>query len=277
MGRFNNGWVKIHRKAILGDIYSNFTRGGLFTTLVGIANMQESSVSWRGKPKKLERGELVTSLVELSSLGEADRKTVEKHLNYLALRGTIAVEKSPQGVLIKIQNFDFYQSVDADGGKRGRTSMDDDMDNGMDNAMDDGVPHIEETKKLRKKKERNKKSVFDFEKAQAVFKFQTLGPNAQKRFDEQMKTQSDFDDLMASLTHYKAMLALSENEWRRAKVSFETFLGTAKAPFWRQYISPDSCKPTKHSKRAAGALTRDTNADDEFQSIMSEVMGNAAS
>lgn len=115
MARFDKGWVKIHRRAILGDIGSNYLRGGLFGTLIVIANVQDSMVSWKGKPRKLCRGEVVTSLRELADLGEVDRTTVLRHLNYLVLRETISIEKSNRGILITIKNYDKYQSYDAEG------------------------------------------------------------------------------------------------------------------------------------------------------------------
>ena len=115
MARFDGGWVKIRRKALLGDINSNFTRGGLFVALVGMANIQESVVSWRGRPRNMGRGEICTSLTELASLGGTDRSTVLRHLNYLELRGTISLEKSNKGIIIKLLKFDYHQGLDAEG------------------------------------------------------------------------------------------------------------------------------------------------------------------
>lgn len=145
MARFQGGWVKIHRKAILGDIGSNYMRSGLFQTLVCIANLGRSTVSWKGRPATLGRGEIVTSYRELAELGEVDRKSVMRHLRYLALRGTILIEKSFGGLRIKIQNFDKYQSLDAEGSQVTPISADGDRDGDLPN---DGT-HIEELKKER--------------------------------------------------------------------------------------------------------------------------------
>lgn len=115
MARHMGGWIKLWRKAALGDINSNYARGGLFNALMAMANIQASIVSWRGKPRKLERGEIVTSLKELAELGDVDRSTVLRHLNYLLLRDTISLEKSNRGVLIKIQNYNKYQDDYSEG------------------------------------------------------------------------------------------------------------------------------------------------------------------
>lgn len=118
MARHTGGWVKLWRKAALGDIGSNYTRGGMFGAIIAMANIQASKVSWQGKPRDLERGEIVTSMTELASLGEVDRSTVLRHLNYLVLRGTVTLEKSNRGILLKIVNYEQYQGVDASGPHR---------------------------------------------------------------------------------------------------------------------------------------------------------------
>lgn len=115
MARFDNGWVKLYRKAVMGDIGSNYTRSGLFGALIAIANIQESTVNWGGKPRKLARGQIATSLHELASLGDIDHKTVSRHLAYLQARGTIDAEKSYSGTIITINNYEQYQGQDADG------------------------------------------------------------------------------------------------------------------------------------------------------------------
>jgi len=143
MARFDKGWVKLYRKAVLGDIGSNYIRSGLFQTLVVIANIQESKVSWAGKPLELKRGQIATSYSELASLGEVDRKTVAKHLGYLQLRGTITVEVCSVGIIVTINNYEEYQGQDAEWSQPSPS----DMDRGMDND----VPHIKERKKERER------------------------------------------------------------------------------------------------------------------------------
>lgn len=113
MARHKGGWVKLWRQAALGDIGSSFLRLGLFNALLCMANIQISTISWRGKPRRLERGEILTSIKELADLGDVDRSTILRHINYLVLRGTIKLEKSNKGVLIKILNYDKYQELDA--------------------------------------------------------------------------------------------------------------------------------------------------------------------
>jgi DNA-binding transcriptional regulator YhcF (GntR family) len=243
VARHTGGWVKFWRKAALGDINSNYTRGGLFGALIAMANLQESTVDWGGKPRKLKRGEIVTSIKELADLGETDRRTVDRHLAYLAQRGTITVDKQPFGTFIKVQNFAQYQDVDADSAKPPR--------NGMLNHTSNHSAHNEELKKLRKKEaagenpptplatEFNKFS----KKYLSLFPGTIVGGDAESRFEKQMKTEADVKALETSMDNYRAFL--DANTWRTPKQSFEAFLGTKRSKFfWRDYIKmPDVPNP----------------------------------
>lgn len=241
MARFNNGWVRIQRKALLGDINSNYTRGGLFGALVAMANIQGSIVSWKGQPRKLERGEIVTSFQELANLGGVDRKTVVKHLNYLVARETIILEKCAQGILIKFPNYDKYHALNAEWSHEGPA----DMDNGMDNAMDNGVPHIEQRNNITRKQGKNIYA-FDFEKFLEVLKpvIKVVGSNAGSRFKAQITTQEKYDELLKAASNYVTMLSVEE--WRRPKTSVANFLGTERSGyFWRDFINLDLSKLKK--------------------------------
>ncbi len=143
MARHRNGWIKVYRASILGDIGSSYIRQGLFDALLAFANLQPSTVDWNGSPRKLERGELVTSLTELASLGDVDIKTVSRHLNYLCKRDTISIEKTYTGTFIKINNFEQYQGQDAEGSKLSPNEWDNEV-------QTDGI-HNEELKNKRKK------------------------------------------------------------------------------------------------------------------------------
>lgn len=149
VGRYTSGWIKIQRKAVLGDIGSSFTRSGLFSALVAIANQKESIVSWKNKPVTLKRGQLVTSLKELSSIGACDSRTINKHLHYLELRGTVVVEKSYGGLLIKFVNFEKHNRLNAEGSEF-NVDSDDKLDAElMLNPMREPYIHNEEIKEYK--------------------------------------------------------------------------------------------------------------------------------
>lgn len=233
MARFNNGWIKVYRASILGDIGSNFIRQGLFDALIAFANLQGSTVEWNGKPRKIERGELVTSLKELADLGGVDVKTVARHINYLRLRDTITVEKCSTGTFIRINNFEEYQGQDAEGSNP--------SPRGMDRHRDDDVHaigiHIKEIKNIRNKEIKNIYA-FDFEVPFKSYPLKVKGAGAEKRFQEQIKTEQDFADLNQAITNYVEYLKIES--WRKPKQSFASFLGTKRSGlFWRDWINYD--------------------------------------
>jgi len=208
MARHTNGWVKLHRKAALGDINSNFGRGGLFSALLAMANIQASTVDWMGKPRKLNRGQIVTSLKELSELGKLDRKTISKHLSYLHSRETIKLEKSKNGVLITFINYEQYAGLDAEWSRNAPTSLDD----GMDRSMDIGVPHNEELKNKRIKELKGPSLNFDFESLYQKYPRRIEKSEAIKRARQVIKTQQDFDLLSLAIDNYAKACANLKDE-----------------------------------------------------------------
>lgn len=272
MARFDGGWVRFDRRVLFEDIGANPNTLVTWAWCLGLANRFPTSARLSGKQVSVPVGAFVTGLKDLSNLTKLPLSTVRRSLDYLARSGRISQTIGTDGRLITVCNFERYANPDEardteEENERktgGKSEENDRHHNGQDNN-----------------KQKNKEryiSEFDFEKAAAVFPFQTLGANARKRFSEQIKTQADFDDLIAALTNYKAMLALPENDWRQPKTSFEIFLGTkARGYFWRDFIDPASAQPKKTNRKAAvGALQRTTNPDDEVQSIMSEVFGDVA-
>lgn len=238
MSRHSNGWIKVWRASILGDIGSSFVRQGLFDALVAFANLQASTVDWNGKPRKLQRGELVTSMQELAGLGGVDPKTVAKHLNYLKERQTIFVEKCTTGTFIRINNFEQYQAKDAEGSGRAP----DGMANGVDNDLPTAWIHNEELKNKRKKELKNTATFFSdkFEKAWDEYKNLpgvVKGPNAESTFSKQITSDLKFDELLLAITNYRQMLAQPANQYRKPKGSFASFLGSDRTGyFWRDFI-----------------------------------------
>ncbi len=90
----------------------------------------------------------------------------------------------------------------------------------------------------------NKQSDFDFESVRNLYP-KPKGADAEDRFRDQVQTPTDYADLIAAIEHYKIMLSLPENSWRRPKQTFATFLGTKTSGFfWRDFIDPKSAQPT---------------------------------
>lgn len=109
MARFSGGWIKIYREILGTDIGKHPTRFSLFMHLIAMANVEPTWVDWLGKPRRCERGSLVTSYRELANVTGSNTKMVERQLKYLALRDTVAVESVASGSYITIKNYSDYQ------------------------------------------------------------------------------------------------------------------------------------------------------------------------
>lgn len=236
MARHESGWVRLHRKIEESDIAHNFLLMGLWATLLRWANWRETKVTWRGLPRELERGEVLTSVTELSNYGSADRKTITKWLNYLRVRGSIDIESSPRGsqlgVIIKIKNYEQYQGLDAE--RSHELTPDDTPEPGHEGPM--SMDTYKESNKGTKKQKNKYAGEFERlnEKYKTKFKGTTTGP-AKDRFFAQIKTDQDLFDLETSMDHYARVL--EANGWRQPKQTFATYLGTKKSGlFWRDYI-----------------------------------------
>jgi hypothetical protein len=123
---------------------------------------------------------------------------------------------------------------------------------------------LEENRIDKNRKEHIKRRVsFDFDRALELFKSRIVklkGPNAEKRFNEQIKNQADFDNLLASIDNYAKHL--KETHWKKPKQSFETYLGTATSGYyWREFIEADSGKAAPKSTGIAEIRRRRKERD----------------
>jgi hypothetical protein len=79
------------------------------------------------------------------------------------------------------------------------------------------------------------KCEFDFKKSFEKYPIQVRGPDAEKRFRNQIVSEKDQDDLQRALLNYKTMLSIET--WRKPKQTFAAFLGTKSSGFfWRDFI-----------------------------------------
>lgn len=95
-----------------------------------------------------------------------------------------------------------------------------------------------------KGKERIRSKNSKFESSLSAFKTKfpnaVRGAHAIERFEKQIKSEIEFQDLMNSIQNYHD--ALEVQPWRPSKTSFATYLGTEKSGyFWRDFIN---FKPT---------------------------------
>lgn len=246
MARFNRGYVKIHRSAIEGDIGNNLVCLGIFTKLIGRANLEPTTIRWNGKPRVCDRGSVVISIHGFAEEGEINVKTLRKHLKYLSERigsdssPTIIVESSREGTIITIPNYDKYHRFeDSDEGDDGPCY-------GPPRGPPDGQPSggvsgpslgCVSTPLLNNKERRKNTYPPKFEEIWNNYPNGGLNKsNAFKRYKNQIKTAEKENELCAAIENYNRLLKIQT--WRSPK-QFDSFLGTERSGFfWEQFVNP---------------------------------------
>lgn len=150
MARFNGGWIKLYREAFEGDLGDSPFLLGIFIKLLVWANWKESSAKFKGERIKLQPGQLLTGLRELSPDKEEDPylHRVRNALAYLEKRGTIAQAASNQGRLITICNWSEYQTGADEPSKQSASEAQ------ADRKQSANAPQLSEEEKKEERRER---------------------------------------------------------------------------------------------------------------------------
>ena len=118
MARFTNGWVKIHRK-LLSPEWSqclDVVAKGLLLELLLMANYKDTRAVRQSKVIIVKRGQILTSILELSNKLQVSRKIITSRLEILEQLGTITLKRDSLGTIITIENFSKYQDMESESG-----------------------------------------------------------------------------------------------------------------------------------------------------------------
>jgi hypothetical protein len=110
MARFGNGWIKLWRSAIEGDLADNPYLWALWNWLLFAAHWKASSIIWKGQRRDIPAGTVVMGISELAEKWECSQSTIKKWLIYLVTSERILLETSSRGSLVTIRNWDIYQA-----------------------------------------------------------------------------------------------------------------------------------------------------------------------
>lgn len=101
-----NGYVRIYRKIVDWEWYTDVNTKALFLHLILLANHDDKK--WRGETVK--RGELVTSYGNLASQTGLTFQQVRTCLKRLQSTNDITIKTTNKNTLIMVVKYDFYQS-----------------------------------------------------------------------------------------------------------------------------------------------------------------------
>lgn len=109
MGRFENGWYRLERRAVFEDIGQNPICLALWVWLLGAALIKESKIRWKNEAKVLHPGDIWFSIADLASRWDISKSTLHRHLQYLASTDRIKYESGTQGCIVTVLNWSKYQ------------------------------------------------------------------------------------------------------------------------------------------------------------------------
>lgn len=102
---YNKGFIKLWRSVTLSDWWHDINTSRLWEVLLIYANWQDTE--WQGKT--IKRGQLFTSIGNLSELSHLTIQQTRTALNHLKRTNNITIESTNKGSLITVVNYDFWQ------------------------------------------------------------------------------------------------------------------------------------------------------------------------
>ena len=103
-----DGWIKLHRKMIKWEWFTDVNTCHLFMYCILRANHTDEK--WRGI--EIKRGQFITSLDKLSSATGLSVRQIRTALNKLAMTNELTSKATNKNRLISVVNYESYQEVD---------------------------------------------------------------------------------------------------------------------------------------------------------------------
>lgn len=113
----NSGYIALHRKILEWEWFNQPNTLSVFLYCLMKANFKEKT--WRGI--KLNRGEFITSIGNISKETGVSIKSVRTSLERLILTNELAKESNSQHTKIIVKNYDLYQSGASEGNNEGQS------------------------------------------------------------------------------------------------------------------------------------------------------------
>lgn len=103
----------VDRKLLSDPIWLKepFTYGQAWIDLIGRANFADRDHFYKGVCQHVERGQIATSILELSNRWHWSRKKTSRFLDVLEMSQMVSQKRTSMGTTITLENYGFYQDV----------------------------------------------------------------------------------------------------------------------------------------------------------------------
>lgn len=237
LGRFENGWVRWHRKAFFGDIGTNAHCLSLWVSLLTMANYMPSKIIWNGSQRDVPPGSLIIGIRELAEKLGCSKNTINKWLKYLQSTDRILIDNGPRGTFVTICNWEKYQGEDDVAG----TLSDQQLTANWPTPGTTTGQHLGQQVTLTEedKKERIKKvcaQKFDFETLYKNYPRKMGKSQGIKKALREVKNQEDYHALDQAIEKFRKF-HLQKGTEAQFIPHFSTFMSS-----WRDWCDPDAGK-----------------------------------
>ena len=209
----NNGWVKIHRKFLDWEWYTDTNTKAVFLHLIINANTEQTR--WKGI--LLERGELIRTLPTLAEELNLSVQQVRTAINHLKSTGEITERSTGKIRVLNVCNYGIYQEVYGDYQHDNQQNVQQDI-NRVPTGYQQDINRISTTDKEYKnnKNKRNKESIGD--SVEDLFlELWELYPRKMGKASVSKKAKKEiygigFDRMAAAIEKYKKQIATNGTE-----------------------------------------------------------------
>lgn len=107
----SQGYIKLHRQLVNCPIWDRepFTWGQAWIDLLLRANHKDKTIIFDSKPLEVKKGQVVTSILKLSTSWKWDRKKTVRFLRFLESEKMATTNSTRRGTTITIVNWELYQ------------------------------------------------------------------------------------------------------------------------------------------------------------------------
>ena len=157
----DKGYIKLHRKIWDNTIFSSgerFDRRSAWVWLLTHANYDEGSFLNKGRICHVQRGQLVTSIRYLAQLWRWDKTTVSRFLSDMETEKMITQNRTQNGTLITILNYNKYQGSEDYDSQISDTESDTESVSYSDSEQSQNHPQLKKNikKNIKKSKEKTR-------------------------------------------------------------------------------------------------------------------------
>ena len=111
MAHERTSFFTIDRKLLESELWLSepFTKGQAWIDLIGLANFKDLKRYEGSEVKVYKRGTVVTSITTLADRWQWSRHKVSNFLDLLSSDTMLTQKRTPRGIALTIENYDFYQ------------------------------------------------------------------------------------------------------------------------------------------------------------------------